>query len=70
MHKSEIFNTNHTIKETMKMESIVNKIKSLFITFKTKLQTTFKTEDLDLYEFEQLESKRAYRPIRNHWEQI
>ena len=52
------------------MKNILNKFKSVLAKIKSKFQEAFREEDLDLYELEQLDSKRSYRPIRNPWEQL
>lgn len=61
---------NNSNKETNTMKNILNKFKSILTNIKSKVQKAFREEDLDLYEFEQLDVKRSYRPIRNPWEQL
>lgn len=61
---------NNLNKETNTMKNILNKFKSILTNIKSKVQKAFREEDLDLYEFEQLDVKRSYRPIRNPWEQL
>jgi hypothetical protein len=61
---------NNSNKEPNTMKNIFNKFKSVLAKIKSKFQEAFREEDLDLYEFEQLDSKRSYRPIRNPWEQL
>jgi len=61
---------NSSIKETISMKNILNTFKSAASKIKSKIQAAFRKEDLDLYEFEQLDTKRSYRPIRNPWEQL
>ncbi len=61
---------NNSKKEPNTMKNILNKFKSVLAKIKSKFQEAFREEDLDIYEFEQLDSKRSYRPIRNPWEQL
>lgn len=60
-------NKNST-KETKSMKNILNTFKSVIEKIKSRIQGTYRDEDLDLYEFEQLDAKRGYRPIKNPWE--
>ncbi len=61
---------NNLNKEPNTMKDIISKFKFILANIKSKVQKAFKEEDLDLYEFEQLDVKRSYRPIRNPWEQL
>ncbi len=61
---------NNLNKEPNTMKDILSKVKTILANIKSKVQKAFKEEDLDLYEFEQLDVKRSYRPIRNPWEQL
>ena len=61
---------NNSNKETNTLKNILNKFKSILTNIKSKVQKAFREEDLDLYEFEQLDVKRSYRTIRNPWEQL
>ncbi len=61
---------NNSNKEMNTMKNILNKFKSILTNIKSKVQKAFREEDLDLYEFEQLDVKRSYRTIRNPWEQL
>ncbi len=61
---------NNSNKEPNNMKTILNKFKSIIANIKSKFKEAIREEDLDLYEFEQLDVKRSYRPIRNPWEQL
>lgn len=62
--------TNNLIKETISMKNIFEAFKSFFHKIKDKLQFQLREDDLNLYEFEQIELKKSYRPIREPWEQL
>jgi hypothetical protein len=70
MNTGQTLNNNNSTKEQIQMRRLINKLKSIFLNIKCRVQSALKTEDLDLYEFEQLDAKRSYRPLRNPWEQL
>lgn len=64
------YKTNNSIKETISMKNILSVLKAVANKIKGTIQAALREYDLDLYEFEQLDAKRSYRPIRNPWEQL